>query len=191
MLEHMDAEKTNFFMRRTWEDHLLRYQFARKFVKGKIVLDIASGDGYGASMLAASAKRVTGVELSENSTKMAKVKYSSNKNLNFIHSNALSFLKNNKKRYDVIVSFETIEHIAKYQLFLSLLKANLKPKGILILSTPEKRFSDFFAGGTFNPYHIKEFYYSEIKALCTKVFSNLPKVYLQRAVKKNSFFFHF
>lgn len=189
MVEHMDENQKSFLMKRIWQDHLLRYKFASKYVKDKTVLDIACGEGYGTNLLSKMAKKVTGVDLSRESIAKAEVKYKTPKNIKFTQSDALSFLKKGNKKYDVIVSFDTIEHIKKYDLFLALLCKSLKGEGILLLSTPEKKFSDFIAGGTYNPFHVKEFYLDELKALCTKVFSNSPVVYFQRPVRKRFFVF--
>lgn len=187
MVEHMDETQKSFFMKRIWRDHILRYEFAAKYVNNKVVLDIACGEGYGTNMLSKVAKKATGVDLSKESIAKAKIKYKTPKNIKFIQSDALSFLKKGNKKYDVIVSFETIEHIREYDLFLALLCKSLKKNGVLLLSTPEKKFSDFIAGGTYNPFHIKEFYFDELRALCAKVFSNSPVAYFQRPVRKSFF----
>lgn len=46
-------------------EHLHRYLLACKAVAGKTVLDIASGEGYGSSMLAQTAHKVIGVDVSQ------------------------------------------------------------------------------------------------------------------------------
>ena len=60
-----------------------------------------------------------------------------NKNIVTYESDAIEFLKSNKKNYDVIFCIDIIEHIAKESqlLFLDLLIKNLKPKGTLLLQT--------------------------------------------------------
>ncbi len=44
-------------------EHLHRYALALEFAAGKSVLDIASGEGYGAALLAKVAQCVTGVDI--------------------------------------------------------------------------------------------------------------------------------
>ncbi|HKN54890.1 MAG TPA: hypothetical protein VJX66_20485, partial [Amycolatopsis sp.] len=41
-------------------EHYHRYAFAARFAAGKRVLDLASGEGYGSALLAATAERVVG-----------------------------------------------------------------------------------------------------------------------------------
>jgi tRNA/tmRNA/rRNA uracil-C5-methylase (TrmA/RlmC/RlmD family) len=48
-------------------EHLHRYFFARAFARGKDVLDIASGEGYGSAYLAKVARSVVGVEINPES----------------------------------------------------------------------------------------------------------------------------
>ncbi len=52
-------------------EHLHRYFLAREFCRGKDVLDVASGEGYGAALLAQTAKRVIGVEVDSASVEHA------------------------------------------------------------------------------------------------------------------------
>ena len=44
-------------------EHLHRYVIARDLCRSKDVLDIASGEGYGAALLAQTARNVIGVEI--------------------------------------------------------------------------------------------------------------------------------
>jgi len=47
-----------------WYEHWHRYHFAAPIVAGRNVLDIACGAGYGSALLARSAARVTGADIS-------------------------------------------------------------------------------------------------------------------------------
>ncbi len=72
---------------------------------------------------------------------------------------------------DVFVSFETIEHHSKHDEMLMEIKRLLKPNGILIISSPDKKhYTDIPKYN--NIYHIKELYYEEFKNLLTKYFRN-------------------
>src|SRR5438067_11310347 len=44
-------------------EHYHRYAFAARFAAGKRVLDLASGEGYGSALLAATAERVVGLDI--------------------------------------------------------------------------------------------------------------------------------
>ena len=56
-------------------EHLQRYNTILSFVAGKDVLDIASGEGYGSSILAEKASKVTGVDINDELVEHASVKY--------------------------------------------------------------------------------------------------------------------
>lgn len=147
-----------------YNEHKVRYEFACQFVEGMKVLDIASGSGYGTSMLAdAGAQEVTGVDIDNNAIDGAKKKYSRD-NLKYIHGSGTE-LPFSDKSIDVVVSFETIEHLSEYKLFLSEIKRVLRETGVLIISTPNKAiFREK------NPYHLKEFEEEEFKILLEKYF---------------------
>ena len=64
-------------------EHIHRYVLACELIEDMDVLDIASGEGYGSSMLAEKANTVIGVDISQETIKHAKRKYSG-KNLKFM-----------------------------------------------------------------------------------------------------------
>jgi len=72
---------------------------------------------------------------------------------------------------DVVVSFETIEHIGAHAAMMAELKRVLRPDGVLIISTPDKAtYTD--ATGNTNPYHVKELYQQEFEALLAEHFQH-------------------
>ncbi|MEA3414147.1 MAG: class I SAM-dependent methyltransferase, partial [Nanoarchaeota archaeon] len=90
------------------KEHFDRYLFAKKFVKDKVVLDIACGTGYGSFELSKSgAKKVIGGDISDDAISYATEKYK-RKNLSFkkINGESMGILTN---AIDLVVSFETIE----------------------------------------------------------------------------------
>ncbi len=119
-------------------EHRKRYEFACRYSRGKSVLDIACGSGYGSRMLLeAGAEQVTGVDISSEAIEYA-VKNYGNQNLHFITSDAECY---NSGKYDLIVSFETLEHLDRRQMFLSNLNTMLRNNGMLIISTPNKKIT--------------------------------------------------
>lgn len=166
------------------KDHLDRYKFAEQFTTQKLTLDIACGFGYGTRLLANSAQKVIGVDLSKDSIKQASRRYLLN-NLQFVCSDALDFLRINTS-FEVICSFETVEHISDYKMFLKLLFARLKHKGTLIISSPNRDFGELFFGDSVSPYHIKEFYTNELFDMLKDIFKNKPQVYRQRMFSRKN-----
>jgi len=154
------------------KEHLDRYIFASKYVKDKIVLDIACGSGYGTKMLSKKAKKVYGADISEESISYAKKKYK-NRNITYYVADAtnIKFLKD--ESVDVVTSFETIEHIPKYKIFLREVKRVLKKDGIAIISTPNKKYSSPYRKKPLYKYHVIEFYYREYNELLRNYFSKI------------------
>ena len=148
--------------REIWYEHYHRYAFAKGLVQDKLVLDVASGEGYGSFLLADTAKAVTGVDIDNISIEHAKGKYNK-ENLSYRQASALD-LPFEDNHFDVIVSFETLEHLAEHQEMLAEFNRVLKTNGILIISTPDKKhYSD--DTGFDNEFHVKELYKHEFKAL--------------------------
>lgn len=120
-----------------YQEHINRYLFAANFVRGKRVLDIACGTGYGADFLARSeAFQVIGGDISVPALKYACRSYHSH-NLVFIRLDATK-LPFQDKSFDIIVSFETIEHLDNPREFLWECFRVLKKSGVLICSTPNR-----------------------------------------------------
>lgn len=156
-------------------EHHQRYLSIRELVKGKVVVDAASGSGYGSYILADSATQVFGLDISANAVKFAEQAYPKD-NLQFCQGSILALpLADNS--IDVIVSFETIEHVAEFAQneFLKECKRILKPAGILIISTPDKAiYSDL--PNYNNEFHVKEFYREEFFAYLSKFFNKIAIV---------------
>lgn len=156
-----------FIYSRDTIEHLHRYAITFEFIKGKNVLDIASGEGYGSHLMSRFAGNVCGVDIDNESVELAKKKYKSN-NLIYKQGSATQ-IPFDDNTFDVVVSFETIEHIAEHNQMISEVKRVLKKDGILIISTPDKMYySDIRKFN--NHFHIKELYREEFKDLISTQF---------------------
>lgn len=151
-------------------EHLHRYLIARRLVRGKSVLDIASGEGYGSVLLAAQAASVIGVDISREAVDHARVRYAAVSNLRFLVGDCADIpLK--AASVDVVVSFETIEHHARHEEMLAEIKRVLRPDGLLVISSPD-RYNYSLATGYENEYHVKELYRHEFEALLARHFKH-------------------
>ncbi len=142
-------------------EHYQRYLSVERLVKNKIVLDAACGEGYGSDILARYAKKVIGIDLDNETINRAKVKYKNRDNLTFQQGN-IEKLEIEDCSIDVVISFETIEHVSEdiQKNFLNEIDRVLKDDGIMVMSTPNKRvYSDLHNYN--NEFHIKEFYYKD------------------------------
>lgn len=165
-------------VREIWYEHYHRYSMALSWVKGLDVLDAACGEGYGSHMMSSVAKSVTGVDIAKDAIAHAKKHYHE-PNLQFIEANVLSMdLPDNS--FDVVVSFETLEHLGEQEELLAEFRRVLKPDGVLIISTPDKKeYSDKMDFD--NEFHVKELYRDEFAALLSPHFKN-TKWYGQKLI---------
>ncbi len=158
-------------------EHIHRYALSRKLVQGKCVLDLASGEGYGAAILANVAQSVIGVDIDPETVEYAQKNYSFSQNIKFLIGSCDSVpLPDNS--VDVVTSFETLEHHGQHEAMMLEIKRVLKPDGILIISTPDRlNYSD--KPNYSNPYHVKELYSHEFEELLIKHFAHV-KFYGQK-----------
>lgn len=157
----LDAEARNNII---YDEHIIRYELAKGFVQGKTVLDIACGSGYGSNILArAGAEKVTGMDVDEEALNSAGKKFVLD-NLEFKKGNGLDL---GVYGFDVVVSFETIEHLQDGEKFLSELAKAVKDDGVVIISTPNK---EVFLEK--NPYHLKEYTKKEFEDLLKRYFAD-------------------
>ncbi len=154
-------------------EHWHRYLYASQFVKGKIIVDIGCGEGYGSFLLAQNAQRVFAIDNNYDTIKLAANKYTAD-NLEFKVGSLSSIPIEGESILDGIISFESIEHIdeKEQEAFLGEVKRLLKPEGFLLISTPNKMvYSD--KTGYKNKFHQREFYTQEFHAFLQKYFTHI------------------
>ena len=155
--------------------HLGRSEFASQSAQGKEVLDVACGTGYGAPILvAAGARRYRGVDISAAAIGIAESLYRVSPKISFMLGDASRLDGIEDGTIDVVVSFETIEHLADPRRFLAGLRRVLVPGGTLIVSTPNRAVRD--PGGNVNstpanPFHLREWNTSEFTQLLGDCFT--------------------
>lgn len=161
-------------------EHLARYYFSFPYVEGR-VLDIACGVGYGSFMVAKGCKEriseVVGVDNDSKTLRYAFSRYNHQK-VKYVMEDVLSpLLPEVLGQFDTILSFETIEHVADYEVFLKNLEGMLRPGGRLILSTP---FGQGIGKPTSELFHVHQFTEEEFFGL----FENYGEVqsFYQRGV---------
>lgn len=180
-------------------EHLRRYYFIKDLCRNKYVLDAGCGNGYGSRFLANYAKNVTAIDIDEGAIKNAQLTYKKS-NLKFMPINILN--KTLKRRFDIVCSFEVIEHIRHQEKFICNIKDLLKKNGVLIISTPNKMIVSPNSKKPSNPFHVKELSYAEFKNFMLKHFKNV-EVYGQgtnnnlsklvdfmRYIRCNKYFFY-
>ncbi len=153
-----------------YAEHVTRYRSALAVVADLTVLDIACGSGYGSQILSSTAKHVYGVDTDAAAVAYAAEHFAAT-NIEFLVGDAVAIPLPDAS-VDVVVTFETIEHIKDYRTFLAEIKRVLKPDGIALVSTPNDL--EFTEG---NHFHLHEFEYDELIALLAEEFAHIESMF--------------
>ncbi|WP_048745176.1 methyltransferase domain-containing protein [Paenibacillus sp. P22] len=141
------------------QEHVARYELACRYAEGKVVLDAACGAGYGSLMLQqAGASAVVGMDISEVSVQKAAHDYG-RENIAF-RAGDVNNLDVEDEQFDVVVSFETIEHIRHGSVWIKEAARVLKDQGLFIVSTPNRSVTNpgsYFDEKPLNHYHEYEY----------------------------------
>jgi len=171
MIERLAFDQQSRFNAIEASSHLARYALARPFCKGKQVLDVACGEGYGAYFMRRhwGAARVDAVDVAPEAIEAAKRLFD-DKRIRY-HCHAAEKIDElfEPASFDLIVSLETIEHVQDARTFLEALKRHAKPGGTVIVSCP----NDYWYYPTpeeSNPFHVRKFTLDEFRELAEAVF---------------------
>jgi GT2 family glycosyltransferase/SAM-dependent methyltransferase/glycosyltransferase involved in cell wall biosynthesis len=144
-------------------EHFHRYMWAARVIEGRRVLDLGSGEGFGASILAGSATHVVGVDVDERTVEHSKLNYGG-ANLEFQVGSALDLSTFEDGSFGAVVAFEIIEHVQDQERVLDEVARVLGDDGLLVVSTPDRRlYSE--ATGQHNPFHERELSLEEFQEL--------------------------
>ena len=111
-------------------------------LKGINILDIGCGGGLLSEPMSRLGAKVTGIDASEKNIKVAKFHSKKNKlKINYICS---SPEKNKlKKKFDVILNMEIVEHVEDLNLFIKESSKLLKKNGLMFIATLNKTFKSY------------------------------------------------
>ena len=157
--------------------HLKRYEFAVPWCRDRAVLDAGCGVGYGTAHLAEVAASVVGVDRDEGAISYARERYS-RPNVEFRVGDLLD-LDLADGSFDVVCSFETIEHLDDVEGFLGEVDRVLRPEGVFLVSTPRV---DETTASPENPFHRVELSPSDFEALLGRSFREV-ELYGQRRLQ--------
>jgi SAM-dependent methyltransferase len=162
MTERHFPGRTDSIARYQDQLHKARYVWATKLLKDVSgqVIDIACGVGYGSQMLAqGTGANVIGIDASHETVEYARANYVAPR-LSFRPGDAQRLSGIETGSISAIVSFETVEHLARPDLFFAEAGRVLRDTGILVLSTPNRLLSSTLypiRGRPNNPFHLFEY----------------------------------
>ncbi len=164
-------------VREMWYEHYHRYAFARAAAVGRRVADVACGEGYGSAMLAQVATEVVGLDISDEAIAHARSRYSTLKTLRFEQGDA-SNLPWPDASFDLVTSFETLEHLHAQEELVAGFARVLAADGALLISSPDRKtYSD--ERGFHNEFHVRELYRDELVSLLERHFK-VVRLYAQK-----------
>ena len=124
-----------------------------KSIKKKDVLDIGCGGGLISELLAKKNGNVTGIDENIYNIKQARehAKIGSIK-INYKNQSLDTFYKKNKKKYDLILCLEVLEHVNDVKKTLDKISELMKPGATLILSTINRNLKSLLFAKIFGEY---------------------------------------
>ncbi|HOU59621.1 MAG TPA: class I SAM-dependent methyltransferase [Kiritimatiellia bacterium] len=136
-----------------------RYEWASQFCRGKRVLDIPCGMGWGTSLIKHAAN-VVGIDVSADAVNEARKRYG--RHIRF-EIGDMKLLKFPDASFDVVCCLEGIEHISPDagREFLMESRRVMAPGGVLLLSSPYCKTKPHSG----NPYHVHEYRPKEIQTV--------------------------
>ncbi len=147
-------------------EHRARYHWAAQVATGKRVLDAGCGLGYGTEILSsAGAAEVVGVDLDAEAVEEARRRVNGAGDIRRGDVQRLDF---DDRSFDLVVCFETIEHVEGAPSALAEFHRVLRPGGVLLLSSPNP---DAYPPG--NEHHVREYKPGELVDLVCEHFRNV------------------
>ena len=154
-------------------EHVARYRLAARLAPGRRVLDAACGEGYGSALLAAAgASHVVGVDIDAATVDHARAAY----DLDFQVAD-VARLPFDDGAFDLVVSFETIEHVAEPERVLDEFARVVADDGLLLISTPH--IAEYLVD---NPFHVHEYEAAEFGRALEARFRYVRRLYQQNVI---------
>ncbi|MGD9693878.1 MAG: class I SAM-dependent methyltransferase [Acidimicrobiia bacterium] len=150
-----------------WGEHVARYAYAVEHGPSGDILDIACGSGYGLDLLERRG-RVIGADIDLNA--LQAIRMGGDRRLVVTDGTALPFPSD---AFDLVTSFETIEHVYDRRGFVQEIARVLRPTGTLLLSTPNAVYTKPVGGVPTNPFHRHEYVADELNVALSEGFASV------------------
>jgi 2-polyprenyl-3-methyl-5-hydroxy-6-metoxy-1,4-benzoquinol methylase len=152
--------------------HKKAYLYAADYCKEKKVLDYGCGNGYGSYLLSGVAEEVAAVDINGEVIDGCKEKYKKD-NLTFQQVKPEERMHFEDRAFDVVISFQVVEHVLDVAGYLNELKRVLKDDGVLVITTPNRKHRLYPFQKPVNPFHMREYSLKALRADMGTVFNNV------------------
>lgn len=154
--------------------HLLHrkpYEVAAELARDRRVLDFGCNVGYGSAILDETSRSVTGVDVSAEAIAAAREAFGAT-GIRFevidARGEALA-----GERFDVVTSFQVIEHIVDAGAYLRRLRGMLAPDGVVVLTSPNARLRIHPGMRPWNRFHVREYAPRELAEVLEGTFEHV------------------
>jgi SAM-dependent methyltransferase len=152
--------------------HLFAYTSVKEYLsENSAVVEIGCGEGYGTNYLSPYVKYIIGLDVDENIIHYASEKYGSENCFFTLYDG--SKIPDDDHTYDVVISFQVIEHVQDDTGYLAEIHRILKIGGRCILTTPNRTSRVKLNKKPWNRFHLREYSPDELENLLKTIFSEV------------------
>ncbi|MBB5208972.1 class I SAM-dependent methyltransferase [Chiayiivirga flava] len=152
--------------------HLATYALAEAHAASKLVLDLGCGSGYGSRRLADRAKHVVAVDVAADAISYARERYGA-PNLDFSCIDPEKPLPFEDNHFDLVCSFQVIEHVKDVERYLREMRRVMRPDGLAVIVTPDRRHRLFRFQKPWNPWHLTEYSKESLEKVISRTFGRV------------------
>ena len=135
------------------------------------LLEIGFGEGYGSEIVRSCVSEYVGVEVDAAAVAHAAQRYRHPKSTFLLYGGAT--LDFDESSFDLVISFQVIEHVLDPDLFLREAHRVVRGSGSVLIVTPNRNHRVDDGERPFNRYHVREFSPPELGTLMRQVFDTV------------------
>lgn len=151
--------------------HRKAYSRAAEMANGLDVLDVGCNNGYGTKMIAERSAQVIGVDVSARAIEFANATHAGpNIEYQVVDGTTLPF---KEKIFDLVTSFQVIEHVDGVETYLREIHRVLRDTGKAVFTTPNRSLRLKPGQNPWNPFHVREYEAAELEETLRDVFPDV------------------